>query len=328
MQQDIVPPNLDRVLIIAAGSTGQVANFIAGIEAIRHYHDGAHIVVFTNEENKRFLEKCPFINEVVSNWIPNGFNEEMHCASQLKRADFKIVYDFLQNNDTAKLFKRFWPQKPLWSGIANGCSHPHFDRNAKNLHPLDKIAEQLWLCGIGHAGGYSLGEAPKPNIEWAVDLKRSKELREYFHIHKYYALLSPDSPYSEPEQKWPTEKFIELAKELSDNDVQPIIIGTNKIFDEANEIVKNVPNALNLVGQLDIFDFISLAKRSCLAVGPDNDVMIITGFLTIPTVSLLKKKPFGLLQYAPRGSHAVSVIAPNIEDISCHQVINAARTVN
>lgn len=328
MKQNAVSSDIDRVLIIALGSMGDIVLSLAAIEAIRNYHLNAHIVLFTQPGLKRLLTPCPFIDEVITNWEPHGAAEALNNIGQMQSAKFDMVYDLTGNEVTAAIFKRFWPKKPKWSGVVPNCSHPHIDRMRQKLHLLDRHAEQLWLCGIGPSQGYSVGASPLPKLNWCEEeIEKSEFGPKSLKLDFPYAIIAPEGPADEPHKAWPIGRYIELAKAVLDMGLKPIVVGGPQAFSMGNGIRGSVPEALDLVTRLDVFGLIGIMKGASLILGSNSDYTTIGGVLGAPVVSIINPVGANIKILAPRGPLTVSLVARDFKDIKIDQVMAAARAV-
>lgn len=328
MQQNIIPQDINRVLIIALGTLGDVVLSIAAIQAIRKYHQNAHIVVLTEPNCVRLFDNCQYIDEIVTNHRTQGFKEELGLKAALQKARFDVVYDLTCDDETENIYKKFWPMKPKWSGIASGCSHPHIDRGRENLHPLDRLAEQLWLCGIGPKDGYPIGASPLPNLDYLIpEDKKDGYSPKAFGIEYDYALLIPEGAQFDSKNAWPTANYIELCHLLSESGLRPIVCGTNDAIVLGNQIRSGFPDILDLVGRLDLLSFVALAKNAKLVVGSNSDLAIIAGLVGAPLVALVNPQGQNLRKAAPRGNVCVTLVAKDFAQIAPAQIMQAARAV-
>ncbi len=328
MQQNIVPQELSKILIISLGTLGDILISIASLEAIRNYHKNAQIALITEPFARKIFDNCPYIDEIHTNFRPNGIKEEFNVAAQLQKAHFDIVYDLSGTIETEAIFKRFWMQKPKWSGVVDGCSHPHIDRNRVKMHPLDRLSEQLWLCGIGPKDGYPIGASPLPNLNWLLSEEdKTKYAPAAFGIDYKYAILLIEVKNIENGANWPAYRYIGLGKALNEIGLKTIIIGTNDAIALGNEIRAGIIGALDLVGRIDILSFVSLVKNANLIVGTSGDLSILSGLIGAPLVSLINPIDSKIRQIAPRGEKCVSLVAKDFAQIEPAQILQAAKAV-
>lgn len=328
MQQDKISPDLSRILIISLGSLGDIVLSIAAIEAIRNYHKNAHIILITEPYANILFKDCPYIDEVHTNFRPDGMKENISVSTELQKARIELVYDLTCNDESNDFFKRFWLSKPKWSGIAAGCSHPHIDMGREKIHILDRHAEQLWLCGIGPKDGYPIGASPIPNIDWILTPKDEKKYHpKAFGIDYDYAILLPEASSEQKNSSWPSYRYVSLGQSLLKMGLKPIIIGTNDAAALGNEIRAGINDALDLVGRIDILSFVSLVRHAKLVIGTNSDLSIIAGVLGAPLVALINPSQGQLRQVAPRGEKCVSLVSKDFAQIDPNQVLQAARAV-
>lgn len=328
MKQNPILRNAKKVLVINSGDLGSVALSLSAVEAIRNYHQHAHIVLLSEPQYARFLADCPYFDELVVNWRYNSFREDLDNRSKLQSAKFDAVYDLSCNAETAKIFKRFWPQKPIWSGIATGCSHPHIDMGRNKMHLLDRQSEQLWLCGIGPAEGYPLGASPLPNFEWVYDKISAENLGPQRHnIDFPFAILLPEVASGGNSSPWPNARFIELGNSLLQMGLKCVIAGSPDAISQGNEIRAGIPESLDLVARLDLFEFISFARKAQLIVGSDSALNTISGVIGAPTISIINPNGANIRQVAPRGPLTVALVSRDFREIKTDQVLAAARAV-
>lgn len=328
MKQDPILRNAKRILIITSGELGDIVLSLAAVEAIRNYHQHAHIVLFCEPEFNRFLLPCPFFDELVTNWRYNTLREDLDNRSQMQAAKFDAVYDLSGTDETAQIFKRFWPSKPKWSGVAPNCSHPHIDRAREKMHILDRHAEQLWLAGIGPKDGYPIGTSPLPNLDWVKSqiTPQMEDLKNH-GIDFPFAILAPEVHAHGGSSLWPSARYIELGKALFESGLRTIVVGGPNSISLGNEIRAGIPSALDLVARLDIFNFIALARHANLVVGSDGDLNIICGIIGAPVVSIINPDGNNIRQVSPRGPLTVSLVSRDFREIKVEQVLAAARAV-
>lgn len=328
MQRDPIDRNVKNVLIIATGTLGDIILSIAAFEAIRQYHNNSHIVLLTEPEVKRFLANCPYIDEVVTNWRTNNISEQINYFRQMQSAGFDIVYDLIGNEETEEIYKKFLLKKPKWSGIAYGCSHPHLDRSRDKMHFLDRVSDQLWLCGIGPEDGYPIGASPLPNLNWYINIPDLPPMGKASQgIDTKFVLFAPEVN-SLAIKGWPPSKFIELGNKFVEIGITPVLVGSSVSYSLGNEIRAGIPSAIDLIGRLDIFGFMGLAKDAELVIASDGDLGILCGVIGVPTVSLINPRKNSLRQAAPRGRNTVSLVSRDINEVSIQQVMQACKAVS
>lgn len=320
-----IETDISRILIIALGDMGDIVLKIAAFEAIRNYHKNAHICLITEGFMRRFLEDCPYIDEIVTNHRADNFRDNLTVTNALQKAKFELVYDLSQTTESNEIYKKFWISRPKWSGNAPNCSHSIENIASESNHPLDFLAAQLWQCGIGPEMPYPQGAAPLPNLTWIIDAPNTDGFD--LGIDSDFVLIAPEAPNGKPHFAWPVEKFVELGGLLSDKGLLPIIVGTNAASALGNIIRANIKNALDLVGRIDLNTFVRLAHNSKLMVSSNSDFAKIGAIAGAPLVTILNPEGLDLIEVAPRGSNCVTLVASDFEQIDVNRVLMTARAV-
>ncbi len=325
MTNEPINPDLSRILIIASGEMGDIVLKVAALEAIRNYHSSAHICLITEPFMRRFLEDCPYIDEIVTNHRADNFRDSLAVANGLQKARFEAVYDLDATIETTEIFKKFWISRPKWSGNAPNCSHPMPEFNDSGLHLLDRLAAQLSSCGIGPKGGYPQSAGPLPDLSWIFSQQAAN--LENLGISGDYAILAPEAPIGKPHFAWPLEKFVELGNLLAQKGLIPVIIGTNSASALGNELRAHIKNSIDLVGRLELATFAALAHNSQLMVSSNSDFAKIGAVCGAPLVTIINPEGLDLIEIAPRGLNCVALVASDFQQIDVNQVIMTAHAV-
>jgi ADP-heptose:LPS heptosyltransferase len=329
MDRNPIAPDAGKVAVIVTGTLGEAVLATAPLKAIRAHHAGAQITLFTDPELVRLFRHCPFVDAVEARWRPAGLGDELKARWALWTWGLTVVYDLSATPQTNALYDRFAPFRPLWSGTARGCSHPHVDRGRARLHRLDRHAEQLGLCGIGPADGYPPGAAPLADLAWiGADPEEARRITPARQgLASAYALLAPEGPQDQPGKCWPVERYGALATALKAQGLRPVIVGSPAATEMGAAIRAMEPDALDLVAKLDVFQFVGLARGAALAVGGEGDLTVVAAAAGAPTVAILNPAATNLRQAAPRGPATVALVSRSFAGIAGEQVLRAARAV-
>lgn len=329
MERNPIPTDLDRVAVVVTGTVADAVLATAPLQAIRAHHPKAQITLFTDPGLVRFFRPCPFIDQIEARWRPVGFADELKARWGLWSWGLKAVYDLSATAQTNALFARFAPFRPLWSGTARGCSHPHVDRGRARLHRLDRHAEQLGLAGIGPEDGYPPGAAPLPALDWigAHPDEAARIAPDRQGLIGPYAILAPEGPEGEAGKSWPVARYGALATALRQDGLKPVVVGSPAAAEMAAAIRTIEPEALDLVARLDVFQFVGLARAARLAAGGEGDLTVVAAAAGAPTVAVLNPAATNLRQAAPRGPATVALVSRSFSDIAVEQVIRASRAV-
>jgi ADP-heptose:LPS heptosyltransferase len=322
-----IPTQARSVVVMICGGLADVVQALAPLKTIREHHAGATLIVLTQPPYTRLFKQCPWVDQVETRWQPNKLMERLAARWGLLLSKIDVVYDLTNTPETSALLRRFWPRKPLWSGTAEGCSHPHADRSVSDLHRLDRHGEQLCLAGLGPPNGYPLGAAPLPDVDWLIAKSTDETQAEAQGIVGRFAILLPEPLAGLAAVQWPVSRYTELAQALHRRGLKPVIAGGPTSVPLATTIRKAVPDALDLTARLDLMQFISLAREAALVVGGESDMTVLAATSGAPTVTLINPAVRVVAKVAPRGSRAVTLVARNFTEIAITDIMKAARSV-
>ena len=254
----------DKILVIKLGALGDFVQAAGPFSTVREHHHRSTITLLTTEPFAEFAVKSPWFDQVWIDRRPKLLNipDWLSLRSQLLGADFSRVYDLQTSNRSSHYFKLFWPHKaPEWSGIAGGCSHPHANPKRDFMHTLERQAEQLEMAG--------LSAPPVPDFSWVQsDLSR-------FGLTDRFAVLAPGGAPHRPDKRWPAASCAELAAQLEEDGLQPVVIGMAAEKDLGDEVVAECESGLNLAGETSLEDLFLLARQAECAIGNDTGPMHI-----------------------------------------------------
>jgi ADP-heptose:LPS heptosyltransferase len=137
---------------------------------------------------------------------------------------------------------------------------------------------------------------------------------------------------------WPAERFAELALRLTSPDgVFPgagiAILGGpgDQERSMATPVLTALPQALDLVGKLDLPEVAAVLARAAMFIGNDSGLMHLAAAAGAPTLGLFGPTPSD--EYGPAGPKAQAVLADGppgqgaMEDLPVAQVLEAAKAL-
>lgn len=135
---------------------------------------------------------------------------------------------------------------------------------------------------------------------------------------------------------WPAERFAELALRLTASDgalpgAGIAILGGpgDQERSMATPVLTALPQALDLVGKLDLPEVAAVLSRAAMFIGNDSGLMHLAAAAGAPTIGLFGPTPSD--EYGPAGPMASAVLADGppgqgaMEDLPVARVLEAAR---
>jgi len=251
----------ERILVIKHGALGDFILATGPFQAIRNAHPDARITLMTTKAYADIARQGGWFDDVWIDarpkiWQPGAWLE---LRAQLNGAGFRRVYDLQTSARTSWYFKLLKSPKPEWSGIAEGCSHPHANAFRDEMHTIERQAEQLHMAGIK--------DVPAPDVSFLeTDIS-------HFELPEIYALLVPGGAAHRPGKRYPAVAYRELGRHMAKQGIAPVVIGTDAEADVCAEVVRDVPLARNLCGQTTLADLASLARAAHVTIGNDTGPM-------------------------------------------------------
>ncbi len=299
----------DNILIIKLSALGDFIQSLGAMAAIRKHHPAAKLHLQSTKPFEKFAKECGYFDEVIIDNRPKTLDIAgwFKLAKTLRSYNFTRVYD-LQNNDRVKLYYHlFATPKPQWIGHLPHGSHFNPAAKAKEIHAFDRNALSLDLVGI-------------KNVEIDTLAWMQSDITR-FPLTKPYILLVPGCAPTRPEKRWPADNYAQIATALSQQGFQPVIIGTNDEKEATDTIANACPSALNLTGQTNLYDIVTLARTSAGAIGNDTGPMHMIGATGTPCLVLFSafSNP---IKHAPKGNKVAVIQHAPLDELSVDTVLS------
>ncbi|MBL8548858.1 MAG: glycosyltransferase family 9 protein [Hyphomonadaceae bacterium] len=327
--ENVAPPpaKVAKVLVIKLNAVGEFIQSLAAAKIVRDHHVGARITLLTTAPFKDFAEKCPYFDVVEADGRPREPAAITQLVARIRAAKYDVVYDFETSGRTNRYFLALRPWPPLWSGTAQGCSHPYGQEERAALHPIDRYAAQLQHAGLPAVDAF--GEAQLPDLTWIRRALRDPPRLDpaYFGIKGPYVLMMPGGSPEHLERRWPEKSYAELAKRIAANGVTPVVIGAVDEKDVGLAVAAAEPKAKNLVSRTDFFQIAALSERATLVVGNVTGPMHIAAAAGAPLL-VLAARTNDPDRNAPRGRRgAVLINADHLGDLPALEVDRAMKNL-
>lgn len=300
----------DSVLVIKLGALGDFIQALGPMAAIRQHHPDQEITLLTSLLYEPIARASGLFNNVQIDARPRGFQlgKWRDLRRFLRGGGFRRVYDLQTSGRSSRYFRLFFPgEKPEWSGIAPGCSHPHANPDRDVMHTNDRQREQLRMAGID--------AVPDPDLSW-VDNDLSG-----FGLADSFALLVPGGAPHRPAKRWPANSFKALSNALRAKGIQPVVLGTKDEGALAHNILSDCAEGIDLTGRTDLLELAALARHAECAIGNDTGPMHIAAVAGCPSIVMFSDESDPLL-CAPRGAHVSILTRPDLASLTLDHVIS------
>ncbi len=302
----------DNLLVIKLGALGDFVQALGPLQAIRRHHADARITLLTTPLYVPLAEASGYVDAV---WADDrapalALGRHMAFRRRLIDAGFRRVYDLQTSDRSGWYFRLMTGARPEWSGIAAGCSHPHANPERDHMHTIDRQAEQLAAAGIA--------SVPAPDLAW-FDAPV-----EALGVSGRFVLLAPGGAAHRPAKRWPVDRYAALARRMAAHGMQPVIVGGPEDADAANQIQRDCPEVMSLIGRTSLLDLGGLARRAVAAVGNDTGPMHIAAAVGCRSVVLFSNASDPAL-CAQRGPDVTILRRPLLDGLDVDEVEAALR---
>jgi len=293
-----------RILVIKFSALGDFVQAFGAFETIRAAHPDAEITLLTTPPYAELARDSGLFDRIETDGRPKGLAANMALIRRLRRERYDRVYD-IQTSSRSKGYRAFFfPRFPEWSGISPGASHRQRGPAREMMHNLDRLADQLHIAGIGKA--YPEGQAPAPDLDWAVRAARDgrASTAERFGITTPYALLIPGASAGRDDKMWPARSYAQLAEALAARGLSIVVAGAPAEAPLARVITQAVPGAVDLTGKTRMVDLAGLGAEAALCVTNDTGPGHMAAYAGAPGLMLMSEVS-SPRHYAPRAAMRV-----------------------
>ena len=297
---------MKRRLVIKLSALGDMVLATGAFQAIRAHHAGDHLVLLTTSAYEGFARASGYFDEI---WIdsrppPWRVWSWLALGVRFRGGGFERVYDLQHSTRSHMYFRLFGADRPEWSGVAPGCSHPHANPQRDLMHTVEREAEQLAMAGIK--------ATPPPDLAWLnSDISG-------FGLPSRYALLVPGGSAHRPDKRWPG--YGAAAAALADRGLCPVLIGAAAERAVLAAIAASCPQAVDLCGRTDFGAIAALARGAEAAVGNDTGPMHIIATAGCPSLVLFSGGSKPALT-APRGVQVTVLQRDSLADLDVEAVM-------
>jgi ADP-heptose:LPS heptosyltransferase len=299
---------IPRILVIRLSALGDFVLSFGPFAAIREHHPDADITLLTTAPFAGLAHGAPWFDHVMIDERPRWWDLRNVARLARRLRGFDFVYDLQTSGRSTRYFAL--AGRPPWSGIAPGCSHRQSDPARETMHTIERQRDQLRIAGVT--------KFPRPDLSWLTEAETPE-------LPRRFALLVPGAAPSRPAKRWPAARFGELAVQLAQHGVTPVVIGAASEADLAATIRAACPQAVDLTGRTSLAQIFAIASRAALAVGNDTGPMHIAASTGCRCVVLFSadSEPAMTAPRGPDGSWPVVLRRPVLAQLDVADAVAA-----
>ena len=145
-----------------------------------------------------------------------------------------------------------------------------------------------------------------------------------FNLPKDYFVIVPGCTPQYAEKRWAAENYGKLCAEIKNRGYIPVIVGTPKEKEIANEIIKHCPTAIDLLAKTNMLELMKIVDNAKCVIGNDTGPIHIGHYMEKRTIALIsaESKFFDFfLQRYYRDPHFSTVISESFAELTVDEVL-------
>ena len=295
----------ERILLIKHGALGDIIQGFDAFDSLRKGCPDAHISLLTTKPYEKLMKSSNWFDEVLIDQRATAWNIfQMLRLKSLLRMGWDKIID-LQCSKRTATYSRLVSKRTRWFGTApNATDHmPDF---------TGKTNRERMLAAVFMAGA----RKSEPDLSF---LTSSAFLKPLSGLEPPYAVILPSSSAAKPSKRWPIDNYVNLARALKKEGLQPVLSGTEIDRPITSEIAAACAECLDLTGPPNLFLLAELALGSSLVIGNNTGPVFLAARLDVPTVMLMGAETDASMS-APYGKKAKWVQKDRLDQLSFEEV--------
>jgi lipopolysaccharide heptosyltransferase II len=303
--------DIKSILFLRHDRIGDMVLSTAALKALKRAYPDAMITVLASKRNYEILKHNPHVDEI---FIYKGV---IRFIREIRSRDYDLVIDPFLTYELQQAFMTHLARGKYRIGFARAGREIFFNLKGPVASSPKKMVDHL-LDLVEAVGGKREGCVPEVFLtdeeqQWASEVLSNKGIGE----HELIVAIHTGAYY--PSQRWPTERFGELARRILEQyEVKVILLGSR----DEQDLVKKVKE----IAGKGIKDFSGLRLRKLIALLSKCDLMVcnnsgplhIASALKVPTVSMIGPTVTPL--WLPSGKHDV-LIKKELSCSPCNRAI-------
>ena len=303
---------ITKILAIRPDNFGDLLMNVDSLYTLKKKFPESQLHLVTPDWNKNITAKLPFIDKaffVNLKWY--CFNKEKHISlfklikivRSLRREKYDLFIDFRGDFRIVFLF--------------GFLSRAKVRRGFKNLGGRFFLNDQLIFNREIHfyVQNFKLIEkftVERHHFQLSLNKKerdKAEEICGNFDLEtKKFVILHPTVAHYWKVKKWKDKNFMEIGRHIMSEHHLKIVICSGPLEQETgNRIARSLPDAINLSGQLKLFEFAALLTRSLLVISNDSAPMHLAANLGVPLIAVFGPTNFRRSGPYPVGKHQIAI---------------------
>ena len=272
------PGSIKEILFLRHDRIGDMALSLPAIRLLKNSFPHARLTVVASISNKDILSNNPYVDEVL---VYNGTSDYI---KQVRRKKFDLAIDPFHNNHELKpAFMTILSGARYRIGFALAGREVFFSMKAP-LYDEKKSFAQLMMLILSELG-ITDDKSDEPLIFITHDEETEAEKSISTLSGRRLVAIHPGAFYSS--QRWPIDRFAEIAKDLSHHGFGVIFFAPAKEFPDFDKTVFKDSSHVLIISDIPMRRFIALLSLCEILICNNSGPLHIAGALKIKTVSMM-----------------------------------------
>lgn len=290
---------IQKILVFRLSSIGDIVLTTCLLRCLRKTYPDAQIDFVVKKQFADILNCVQYVSHVITLDAQKGFSELRSLRNALKETHYDVVLDIHNNWRSLYLCNTIGAEKVY-----------HFNKHVfrrwmlttfhkdiyKEVRPVYlRFTDAAAAIDVYPDGAYTDLRVPN-SIQEHVDTMLTES---GILLNKTIITLCPGASFSN--KQWPSEKFTELAIQLTNNGHQVMLLGGKKEMDICACIAEKT-GAINFAGKFNLSQSIAAIRRGRVTVSNDTGMLHVSEALGIPVVGIYgpTARQFGYFPILPQ----------------------------
>ena len=272
------PGSIKEILFLRHDRIGDMALSLPAIRLLKNSFPHARLTVVASMSNKDVLSNNPYVDEVL---VYNGIFDYIR---HVRHRGYDLAIDPFHNNHELKpAFMTMLSGARYRIGFALAGREVFFSMKAP-LYDEKKSFMQLMMLILSELG-IANDKSDEPLIFITHDEKTEAEKSISTLSGRRLVAIHPGAFYSS--QRWPIDRFAEIAKDLSCHGFGVIFFAPAKEFPDFDKTVFKDSSHVLVISDIQMRRFIALLSLCEILICNNSGPLHIAGALKIKTVSMM-----------------------------------------
>lgn len=302
---------IKTILFLRHDRIGDMVLSTAAVKALKRTFPLARITVLASGRNHDILKHNSTVDEVI---IYTGL---IRCIKEIRPRRYDLVIDPFLTYELKQAFMTYCAGGRYRIGFENSGREIFFNLRGSVASTPKRMVDHL-LDLVEQLGGRRGGCEPEVFLidterRWAAEALGTRGIS----TNKLTIAIHPGAYY--PSQRWPVQRFGELAKQILDRyEAQVILLGSRNEKDLVRTANKIAGKGAQDFSGVKLRELMALLSRCDLLICNNSGPLHIASALKVPTVSMIGPTVTPL--WLPFGKHDV-VIKKELSCSPCNKAV-------